>query len=349
VRTWMSERIALTDKEEAVEFFYQKGWTDGLPIIPPTPDKVEAMLQQVSLQGNEIFGTIPERQREINAEKVAINAVMAGCLPAYMPVVAAAVQAVLEPVFGAHGVTSSTSGAAILLIVNGPIVREIGLNSGKNLLGTGNRANATIGRAVRLVLQNAGGTALFDQSTIGHPGKFSFCMAEAENEEWVPLNVERGFKREESTVTVFAVEGPNQINNHVAETPEGILMTIADRIASMGRLNMQRPLPQTPSVVVVCPEHMSTLLKHEWDKKRVKQFLYDHARRPKTDLYHFGQQLEMLPNEDGEWIHMAPSPEHIFVVAGGGTAGRFSACIPAWGNIRQSTAVTKRISDSGLT
>ncbi|GAX90613.1 hypothetical protein [Effusibacillus lacus] len=346
MRNWTSNSVELTNWEEAIEYYFQMGWTDGLPIMPPTPEKVEAMLKQVGLEGNEVIGSIPERNRVITAEKVAINAVMAGCLPAYMPVVTAAIQAVLDPAFGVHGPTSSTGGAAILVIVNGPIIQQIGLNAGKNLMGTGSRANATIGRAVRLVLLNAGGTSEFDQTTLGHPGKFSFCIAEAEREDWIPLHVERGFKRDESTVTVFAAEGPNQINNHVAATPEGILLTIADRMAALGTFNMQRA---TQCVVVICPEHLSTLLEHGWDKARVKKFLYEHARRPKTDLYRFGLQLEPLPGDEGTWIHAVPSPEDILLVAGGGAAGRFSACIPGWGSVQQSVAVTKPIGSAGFT
>lgn len=338
--TRFARQIELADPEEAMEYFFGKGWTDGLPVIPPTPEKVDAMLRYSGLRGDEVIGTIPERSRTITAEHAAINAVMAGCLPSYMPVVIAALEAVLDPAFGVHGPTASTGGAGILLIVNGPIIQQIGLNAGKNLMGTGNRANATIGRAVRLVLLNAGGTSEFDQTTLGHPGKFSFCIAEAEQEAWRPLHVERGYRREDSTVTVFAAEGPNQVYNPVANTPEGILLSIADRMSALATFNMQR---QTQCAVVICPEHLATLQEHGWTKDRVRQFLYEHAERPKSDMHRFGLQSEEAPGDRNIRIKAVPSPQDILLVAGGGPAGRFSAYIPGWGSIQQTVAVTKRI------
>jgi hypothetical protein len=344
--TWNSKEIRLSNAEEAIEYYFQQGWTDGLPVVPPTPDKVEAMLKQVGLQGKEVIGAISERNCVITAEKVAINAVMAGCLPAYMPVVITAVQAALNPLFGIHGSTASTGGSSLLLIINGPIIQQLGINTGKNMMGIGNRANATIGRALRLVLLNAGGTREFDQTTLGHPGKFTFCIAEAECEEWAPLHVERGFKREDSTVTVFASEGPNQINNHVAQTPEGILMSIADRMTALGTFNMQR---SAPCVVVICSEHLQTLLEFGWDKSQVRSFLYEFARRPKSDFYRFGLQLELSAGDEQEWVSPVPSPEDILIVSGGGMAGRFSAYIPAWGSSKAWAPVTKAIVSSGFT
>lgn len=341
-----SKRIELLDPEEAIEYYFQMGWTDGLPVVPPTPTKVRSLLDAAGLQGTEVIGTLLERNRVITAEKVAINAVMAGCLPVYMPVVVTAIQAVLDPAFGAHGPTSSTGGAATLLILNGPIIEQIGLNSGKNLMGTGNRANATIGRAVRLVLLNAGGTSEFDQTTLGNPGKFSFCIAEAERDDWVPLHVERGFNREDSTVTVFASEGPNQINNHISTTAEGLLLSIADRMTGLATFNMQR---NTQCVVVICPEHLSVLLENGWNKARVKEFLFENARRPKSDLYRFGFQTELLPSDHDTWMKAVPSPNDILLLAGGGPAGGFSAYIPGWGSVAQSVAVTKKIDSAGFT
>lgn len=346
---WISNQLEFSDAGEVMEYFYQEGWTDGLPIVPPTPQKVEAMLEAVHMQGREVIGAIPERNREVTSEKVAINAVMAGCLPVYMPVVLAAVQAVLDPPFGAHGVTSSTAGASILIVVNGPVSRQIKLNSGKNLFGMGHRSNATIGRALSLTLRNAAASGLFDQSTLGHPGKISFCIAEAEREEWQPLHVERGWKREQSTVTVIATEGPNQVNNHIAETPEAILLTIADRMASVGRLHMQRPLPQTPCAVLICPEHLTVLLRHGWDKAQIREFLYEHSMRSEKDLYNYGQSLVSPGFGEEVKVPLVPSADDIYVLAGGGNAGRFSAIIPCWGNKRQSQPVTKEVTSSGFT
>lgn len=341
----MSKAIELSSAEEALEYFFEQGWTDGLPVIPPTPKRVRAMLAAVKLQGEETVGSIQERNVRVNAEMVAIHAVMSGCLPAYMPVVLAAAQAVLDPAFRVHGVTASTGGASILIIVNGPIISQIGLNSGKNIMGTGNRANATIGRAIHLLLLNTGKTSEFDQSTMGHPGKFTFCIAESESDDWQPLHVEKGFQRDESTVTVLAAEGPNQINNHVSDTGEGILLSIADRMTALATFNMQRP---SACCLVICPEHRATLVQQGWDKSRIRTFLFEHARRPLSDAYRFGLRKKPLSEgEVGSWVAVK-SPDDILLVAGGGPAGRFSAYIPNWGSLNQSQPVTKLIQLSGL-
>ena len=220
---------------EAVEALYELGWTDGLPILPPTAEKVAEFLAAGGRDGAEVVGELPERRREITAEKVAANAVMAGCRPEYMPVVLAATEAMLAPPFNLVGPSSSMGGAAVLVIVNGPIVGELGINSRNNLFGPGNRANSTIGRAVRLILMNACAAipGLYDRSVIGHPGKFSYCIAEAETEtHWTPLHVERGFSAEQSAVTVFASEAPRQVRS--VGHPEAILYAIADVASSLG-------------------------------------------------------------------------------------------------------------------
>ncbi|MBT2686792.1 hypothetical protein J7I93_01205 [Bacillus sp. ISL-47] len=341
-----SKTLEFNLAQEAVDHFFEKGWTDGLPIIPPTPERVQAMLDYVKAQPSDIVGTIPERNRFITAEKMAINAVMAGCIPAYMPVVMAAMEAVLDPQFGVHGPTASTGGASILLIVNGPIIHQIGLNTGKNLMGGAHRANATIGRAIGLIMKNAGGSSQFDQTTIGHPGKISFCMGEADVPEWDPLHVERGFNRSDSTVTAFASEGPHQINNHVAHTPEGILMSIADMMTNLATFHMQR---STQCALVLCPEHVATLLENGWDKAKVKDFLFEHARRKKSEFYPFGLRLEPVADGEDEWVPAFPSPDDLLLVTGGGPAGRFSSFIPGWGSVSQSIAVTKPVRLSGFT
>ena len=202
---------AWNDVFGAVEALYELGWTDGLPVLPPTSEKVTEFLDAAGRDGSEIVGELPERRRQITAEKVAANAVMAGCKPEYMPVVLAAAEAMLAPEFNLVGPSSSMGGAATLVIVNGPIVQELGINSRNNLFGPGNRANSTIGRAMRLILMNACAAipGLYDRSVIGHPGKFSYCIAEAETEtHWTPLHVERGFSPDQSAVTLFASESP---------------------------------------------------------------------------------------------------------------------------------------------
>jgi hypothetical protein len=344
LHTLHSEHLEFQDATKMNEYYFQKGWTDGFPIIPPTPELVEKMLNHVRLEGSEVIGSIPERNRVITAEKLAINAVMAGCLPIYMPVVLAAMGAVLDPEFGVHGPTASTGGAGIFIVVNGPITKQIGLNSGKRLLNSNNRANATIGRAIMLTLHNAGGSNEFDQSTIGHPGKLSYVMAEQERAGWTPYHVEMGFDMDENTVTVFAAEAPNQINNHVADSPEGILNSVAERMTALATFHMQR---DTQCAIILCPEHMTTIIEHGWNKQMVKDYLFEKARRNKNDLYRYGLLLE--PVEEHEVITAVPSVNDIIVLTGGGPAGRFSSLLPGWGSIHQTRAVTRRIVQSGIT
>ncbi|MCH7746379.1 MAG: hypothetical protein IIC84_09925, partial [Chloroflexi bacterium] len=203
--------IDFDDPVDAIEKCYELGWTDGLPVVPPTSERVQQFIDYVGRSPDEVLGSVPERRREVNVGKAAANAVMAGCLPEYFPVVLAACEAMLDPTFNLVGPSSSLGGAGILLIVNGPVIRELNINARNNLFGPGNRANATIGRSIRLILMNACAAipGLFDRSILGHPGKYSFCIAEAETEtHWNPLHVERGFSAEQSAVTVFACEGP---------------------------------------------------------------------------------------------------------------------------------------------
>src|SRR3954468_15958849 len=201
------------DAFEANELYQRNGWTDGLPIVPPTEDAVARFLDAAKLAAADVIGVEPVRRRSITAEKVSIAAVMAGCLPEYMPVVVAAIKAMCQPEYALHGSTASTGGSAPFIVVNGPIRLAIGMNTTHNALANASRANATIGRSVRLVLLNVlgGVPGQLDRSTLGHPGKFTFCVAEdeegiAENTGWLPLSVERGVPAGTSAITVMAVE-----------------------------------------------------------------------------------------------------------------------------------------------
>jgi hypothetical protein len=335
----VSQKIECDSLDHAIETFYRKGWTDGLPVIPPTEEKVLRFLGAAGLEPGEILGAIPERNRVFTAEKIAINAVMAGCLPEYFPVVVAAVRAISRPEFGLHGVSASTAGAGILIVVNGPVSEELAFNNGQNLMAPGNRANATIGRALRLVLYNLGGRE-FDRTTLGHPGKYTFCFSEQES-DWEPLHVVRGLPRELSAVTVFAAEGPNQIQNHSALKPESILNTIADRMRALGSFNMGGDVE---CAVIICPEHYQTLSKAGWTKRRVQEYLFENASRPLADLKKGGLDETPLTSEDEEMVVRAVSaPDRILLIMAGGIAGRFSACIPGWFNRKISRAVTEPI------
>lgn len=343
---------AAVDPHAAIEWCYQQGWTDGLPVVPPTEERVAAFLSTLGQERDAVLGEVPERRRRITVEQVVANAVMAGCLPAYAPVVVAAVEAMLQTPFNLVGPSASLGGSAILAIVNGPIVEQLQINCRNNLFGPGNRANATIGRAIRLVLMNTCGAipGLFDRTTLGHPGKYTYCIGEnARESPWLPLPAERGFEAEANTVTVFACEGPRQVRNGLSQTPEGILTTIADVMSSLGTsLTTSGSVGTTTSgtrqgeiAIVIAGEHMRTIARHGWTKADVRRYLAAQARRTVADLKRGGG----LPGasaagDDQTYVPVVAHPEDILVVAAGGQEGAMSAVIPSWGPKVSSTAVT---------
>ncbi len=335
---------------EAIERCYELGWTDGLPVIPPTVDRVNQFLEQVGRPAGEVVGEIPERRREITVAKVAANAVMAGCLPEYMPVVLAAVEAMLDPVFNLVGPSSSMGGSAVLAIVNGPVAQDLGVNSRNNLFGPGNRANATIGRTIRLVLMNACAAVpgLYDRSVIGHPGKYTYCIAEAETEtHWTPLHMERGFSPQQSAVTVFAGESPRQVR--ATGNPNAILYAIADVASTLGT-NMSTSGSVGDSVtgvrqgqVVVTIAGDSNLWR-DWTKEQVRDYLHRNIHRSVADLKH-AQVLsgDVEPGDDDRLIELVPEAEDILLVFAGGEESNMSSVIPSWGPKVACTAVSKEV------
>src|SRR2546428_5646249 len=271
-----SKRYRVQDVSDAIEFCFQQGWTDGLPVVPPTPERVSAMLEAARLDPKHQIAFITHRSVSVTAEKVAVNAVMAGCKPEYMPVVVAAVEGIGDPAWSYHGPGTSTGGAAVLMIVNGPIAKELEINAGDNLFGPGWRSNLTIGRALRLVMRNVCGSlpGLLDRGTLGHPGKLSFVIAENEAESpWTPLHVERGFRPDQSTVTVMAGEAPHQFYNQLSPDAEGVLTTLADSMKHSGGAGRQ---PQY--VVTLAGEHMRTIAGSGWGKKEIRQFLFENTK-----------------------------------------------------------------------
>ena len=334
----------MNDAQALIEQYFEKGWTDGLPVVPPDEDSVGAMLGAAGLSGKEVLGEIPDRHTRVTADKVAINAVLAGCRPEYMPVVVAAVKGICHPDFCYHGAATSTGGSAVTMVVNGPIARSIGINAKENLLGPGIRANATIGRALRLIMMNAINTrpGKLDRSTIGSPGKFSQCFAENEAESpWEPFHVERGFQPEESTVTVFPSEGSIQVYNQLSNTAEQLLLPFADVMGNLGSMNIAG---QCQLIVVFGGEHCVTLQKSGWSKPRIRDYLYEKSRRKLSDIKAAGRLAgPVKPGDDGKWRHPVASPEDILVVAAGGSAGSFSAVLMGWGSANHSRAVTTAI------
>ncbi|MBI2371555.1 MAG: hypothetical protein HYV08_15210 [Deltaproteobacteria bacterium] len=339
-----SRRYEVPDPIEAIEFCYQKGWTDGLPVVPPTEGRIRAMLDAAGLSPETVLGELQARRRIVTAEKVAINAVMAGCLPAYMPVVATAVQAMTDPAFSLHGPVASTSGMGLLVIVNGPVARALQINGGENLFGPGNRANATIGRAIRLILMNCFGATpgLLDRSAFGHPGKYSYCIAENEPvSPWTPLHVERGCPPGSSAVTVMAGESPHQVVNQTARTPEAILATVADVLAAAGRMNVTG---QGEYAVLIGQEHMRLIAAAGWGKPEIRQFLFAHARRSVAELKRAARLPgPPQPGDEEKRLGIVEQPDHLLIVAAGGATGGYSATIAGWVGRGHSRAVTKQI------
>ncbi|HXJ81969.1 MAG TPA: hypothetical protein VMS64_25195 [Candidatus Methylomirabilis sp.] len=321
------------DPAELIEAYYARGWTDGLPVVPPTEKSVAEMLAGGGLPAEHVIGEIRDRHVVVTAGKLAINAVMAGCRPEYLPVVVSAVRGLCHPTFAYHGPASSTGGSAMVLIVNGPIARALGINSGNNVFGQGFRANATIGRAVRLTMMNVMNTkpGLLDRATLGNPGKYSFCFSEdEENHPWEPLHVERGFRADQSTVTVYASNSLCQVYNQLASKPEPLLRCFADALCNLGSPNV-RGFNQ--SLIVFAGEHAEMLQQSGWSKRDVRVFLMQHARRTIADLKRAGRRPgDVEPGDDTTWKYAFENPDDLLIVCAGGRAGAWSACLPGWGN-----------------
>ena len=335
--------VAVPGWAEAVEAYFERGWTDGLPVVPATAETVRPFLDAAGCAAGEVVLTETTRRRTITAEKVAINAVLAGCRPEYMPVLLTALEAMADPAFTLHGAITSTGGSATLVVVNGPIRQRLGFNAGGNVFGPGCRANATIGRAIRLITLNCLGAqpGLLDRSTQGHPGKYSYCIAELEEENpWEPLHVSRGLAPGTSAVTVFAAEGPHNVLSHYGETAEAVIVALADTMASLGSFSPGE------SFVVLAPEHVQILARDGWTKPRIREALYARARRTVADLKWGGKLAGAVESGDEtRWEHRGRGPEDIHIVVAGGGAGGHSAFIPSWSRDRNSLSVTREIRD----
>ena len=338
----VEEVLTVEDSEAVFDLYWSREWTDGLPIVPPTREAVGEFLAHAGVEPGVVVGELPERNRVFTAEKVAINAVMAGCLPDYFPVVLAAWQAISAPEYCLNSAGTSTSGTAPLLIVNGPIVKRIGMRAKGNVLGPGNRANATIGRAIRLLLINLAGSAGdLDKACIGHPGKYSYCIAEDEEERpgWESLAVSRGFSAEESAVTVLHAEGPQSVREDSAQQPGAMLENFADHIRRWNQGGA--------GVILMNPEHRAIAQGAGWTKADVSRHLYERSARTVADLKRVGRLRGGIEPGDEERLHRwARGPED-FLVVGAGSTGMFSAVIPPWAGGPFSDPVTKLVPDPG--
>lgn len=330
------------DMAAAMELCYAKGWTDGLPVVPPTADRVADMLAAVKLEPGHEVAFIENRQVSVTAEKIAINAVLAGCKPEYMPVVVAAVEALADPLYGYHGPATSTGGSAVLMIVNGPLARELDMNCGDNLFGPGWRANATIGRAVRLIMRNTIGTlpGELDRSSLGHPGKYTYCIAENEAQSpWPGLHVSRGFKPEQNAVTIMAALGVHQYSNGLSATPEGILTTACAQMRISAGTSRK-----TFYAMVFAGEHMAIIAKAGWSRDDVKRYCAEHTQVSLAELKRINiKDGSVTPEDETTMMPLVHEPDDFLIVMAGGLAGVQSAFIPGWGGRNGSQAVTKEI------
>jgi hypothetical protein len=334
---------------DLVEYYYERGFTDGLPVVPPTQEKIDEIVARLGGDAHFVEARVAPRWGELTREVLAINMVMAGCKPEYAPVVLAAVKAVTDQAFNLNGVQATTHVAAPLLVVNGPIAREIGMNGGVNAFGSGNRANATIGRALRLIMLNVGGgwPGDLDKSTLGHPGKYTYCVCENELQSpLAPYHVEHGYKPEDSTVFAMAAEAPHSVTNHISNDPEGILDTMC---SAMSTIASNSAVLGGHIAVVLGLEHAQTIGKHGWSRADVRNYLYVNHGNRFIDLaygHRYGKVYNRnLPKyykrNDDTRIPIVHSPDHIHLFVMGGEAGRFSVLIPGWGHM--STPVLRSI------
>jgi len=315
------------DEDEVYAEFVRRDWCDGLPIVPPTPERVRAMLAAAQADPAQSLGPMPPLWRDGTLEKLAVNTVMAGAEPRAFPVIVAAVQAMLDPAFNLYGVQATTHPVAPLAIVSGPYGRAIGLHSGAGLFGPGFRANATIGRAIRLILMNVGGgwPGRHDMATQGSPAKFSFAVAEAEEASpWPPLSASLGFAPDQDVVTVFGGEAPHNVNDHVSSTAAGILNNVSDVAATLGS-NVGWYFAQSQLLVVLGPEHAATVAADGLSRADVQRFVFEHARLPLGRLklggmwgIHDWPLWMQKVTDERAMLPLVPSPEDVLVMVGGG-------------------------------
>lgn len=326
---------------DAIEYYFAQGLTDGLPVVPPTEARVRAMLDATPRPADDLVARVPPNFGAATVEKIAVNAVMAGCRPDYLPVVIAGVQAMCDERANLHGVQGTTHTATPLFIVNGPIRGRLDVNCAAGVFGSGWRANATIGRALRLIMLNLGGArpGEIDKSTMGHPGKYTYCIGEYEEENpWEPLHVEHGFAAAQSTVSVYCCDAPQCVSNHGSRSAAGILDTIG---ASMAVGWSDKTYLAGNHLIVLGPEHARSLAHDGLSKADVKRYLFEHVRRPLRELLpgtdgSEGLNRDRLPDwldatDDTTQVPKVASADDIILVVAGGTAGRFSVHMCGWG------------------
>ena len=328
-------------KDDEFEFMFEQGFSDGLPVIPPTPERVLRMLSGSRRDPQEVIATVAPNMGIATLEKIAINAVMAGCKPEYLPVVVAALEAACTDDFNIHGVMATTMGASPVMVVNGPIAKKIGMNSNLSALGQGNRANATIGRALRLIIRNVGGAVpgQTERPTLGNPMKYTMCFAEREERSpWLPLHVERGFESNDSVVTLFGMtSGPTLIVDQTSTSPSQLARSMA---MCLTHVHHPKAYGVTDTLLVICPEHLDTLTRDKtFSKEKLREEIFNFAPKTIKDLVQdensgvgiSPEKLAAMPESvQNKVLNKFPSPEDIHIVIAGSNAGKFSGAFHGW-------------------
>jgi hypothetical protein len=329
----------MSDRDEFEELF-ARGVTDGLPVVPPTRERVARAIAAGGRAADELIAEVPPAYGRATVERIAVNAVMAGCRPEYLPVVIAGVEAMCDEAFDLHGLGGTTDAVAPLFIINGPIRRTLDVNCGVGVFGPGWRANATIGRALRLVWANLGGARAggISMSTFSQPGRYSYCIGEWEEQSpWAPLHVDYGFAPDDSTIAAFAGEPLLTVTASRSRTAEEVLATVARSMETIGHHKLTG-LGDT--LVVLAPEHAHVVAGDGWSKERVREFLWQRLQRPVRDLVPGRDGAEGLADSALAAYPDAPrnetpvakfrSADNLIVLVAGGTAGRFTAVVPGW-------------------
>ncbi len=339
--------------QDPFEALFERGVTDGLPVVPPSRQRVDVLIAAAGRDRGELIALVPPNFGRATVEKIAINAVMAGCRPEYLPVVIAGVEAMCDDAFDLHGVSATTNFPSPLFIVNGPIRTALDVNSGRGVFGPGWRANATIGRALRLIVLNVGGASArtMSMSTMAHPGRYTYCIGENEEESpWESLAVEHGFSPGESTVAAFAGEAPLGVYDHQSRTASDLLITIS---RSLEVISHHKSTHHGDTVVALSPEHARTIAGDGWGKAEMREFLWARLRKPVRELVPGvdgggGLPAHVLakfphPETDETLIPKFREPANLKFIVTGGTAGRFSAVIAGWTFPKMSRLVIRPI------
>jgi thiol-disulfide isomerase/thioredoxin len=340
-----SRRVELAEREDDIEAMFTRGWTDGLPVVPPTEERVLRMLDGTSRPPDAIVATVPPDLVDVTVEKVAIAAVMAGCLPEYLPWVLTAVEAVCNDQFNIHGVLATTMPVGPVIVASGPGTRAIGMNSGVNALGQGNRANSTIGRALQLVVRNVGGgrPGGVDRATHGNPGKVSFCFAENPDSPFDTLAESRGSTRGADALTVFPGEGPRCVVDQLSRGPESLATSLA---ACLRTLHHPKLVLAFDALLVLGPEHARVFADAGWDRARLIDELNARLQIPGAELARGAGGIdEGMPAAFADKTLPKFRPGGILLACAGGGAGLFSAIIGGWANGEiGSQPVTREVS-----